>query len=246
MKILSESYKDFTELFLNINKKIIENPKEYIENINWNQCYLPFSIFTCEKTDCNINLNKLCYTASKIKTLSRVYIDKERLETFKKHLSICKGTSLTYYFNNVKPKQGTTGNNGPCIIAMVFTKKYRSEKCFSEVNIYYRTTEINRRFYADLVLFNLLMKEMPQDLIKIEHYNLIIPKAFFHTKTCLFNLKLFNANLDIDNDITKQIKSHLKKFEEHGLYNYKSIQRIQLHLNDQLNYKEVNMEALHI
>ena len=246
MKVLTLEYKDFTELFLDINRKIIQEPENYIENINWNQCYLPFSIFTCEKTDCNINLNELCYTASKIKTLSRVYIDKERLDTFKNHLKVCKGTSLTYYFNNVKPKQGTTGNNGPCIIAMVFTKKYRSEKYFSEVNIYYRTTEINRRFYADLVLFNLLMKEMPQDLIKIEHYNIIIPKAFFHTKTCLFNLNLFGANLNIDNEVTKQIKAHINRFKEHGLYNYKSIQRIQLNLEGKLNYPPVQMEKLSI
>ena len=240
------NYKNFDELFLDINKKIIEQPDKYVENINWNQCYLPFTIFESDTCDCNINLSKLCYTANKIKILSRTYINKESLQRFKEHLKVCKGTSLTYYFNNTKPKQGTTGNNGPCIISIVFTKKYRGDKYFTEANIYYRTTEINRRFYADLVLFNLFMKEMPSDLIKIEKFRIIIPKAFFHTKTCLFNLNLFNANLDIDNEITNQIKHHLKRFDEHGLYNYKSIQRIQKHLNNELQYPEVNMKELSI
>jgi len=244
--MLSLSYNTFDELFLDINKKIIEEPDKYIEDIGANQCYLPFAVFETNTCECGINLNKLCYTASKIKILSRTYINKEVLHNFKEHLKICKGTSLTYYFNNVKPKQGTTGNNGPCIISIVFTKKDRKDKYFTEANIYYRTTEINRRFYADLVLFNLFMKEMPTDLIRIEKYRIIIPKAFFHTKNCLFNLDLFNANLDLDNGVTKQIKHNLEKFDEHGLYNYKSIRRIQRHLNKELEYPEVNMEELSI
>lgn len=238
------NYNNFSDLFLDINKKIIEEPEKYVENINWNQCYLPFSIFETDTCDCNINLSELCYTSNKIKILSRTYINKERLEVFLKHIRVCKGTSITYYFNNTKPKQGTTGNNGPCIISIVFTKKYRQDKYFTEANIYYRTTEIDRRFYADLVLFNLFMKLMPTDLIKIEKYRLIIPKGFFHTKNCLFNLNLFKANLDIDNPITSQIKHHLKKFDEHGLYNYKSIQRIQKKLNGDLTWDKVDMEAL--
>lgn len=244
--MLSLKYANFTDLFLDINKKIIEEPETYVENINWNQCYLPFSVFECDTCDCNINLSELCYTANKIKILSRTYINKDTLERFKAHLRVCKGTSLTYYFNNTKPKQGTTGNNGPCIISIVFTKKYRNDKYFTEANIYYRTTEINRRFYADLVLFNLFMKEMPEDLIKVEKFRIIIPKAFLHTKNLLFNLNLFKIDLKIDNEITRQIKHHLSKFEEHGLYNYKSIQRIQLHLNNELIYDPVNMEALSI
>ena len=239
------SYNSFTDLFLDINKKIIEEPIKYVEKVDWNQWYLPFSVFECNSSDCNINLSKLCYTKTKIKALSRIYVNKDNLINFKEHLKICKGTSLTYYFNNVKPKQGTTGNNGPCIISVVFTKNSRSDKYFSECNIYYRTTELNRRFYADLVLFDLFLKELPQDYIKINKYRIIIPKAFFHSKTCLFNLDLFNAKLDPETSgVAYQIKHHLKKFEEHGLYNYKSIKRIQKHLNNELEYPEVDMKGL--
>lgn len=240
------NYNNFTDLFLDINKKIIEEPQKYTEGRNGNQFYLPFSIFTTKSCECNINLSELCYTKSKIGILSRTYINKETLEKFKNHLRICKGTSITYYFNNIKLKQGTTGNNGPCIISIVFTKENRQDKYFTEANIYYRTTEINRRFYADLVLFNLFMKEMPEDLVKIKKYRIIIPKAIFHTKNVLFNLNLFDVDLEIDNPITKQIKHHLDKFEEHGLYNYKSVRRIQRHLNNDLEYKDVDMESLSI
>ena len=240
------NYYDFTDLFIDINEKIIENPEKYTEGRNGNQFYLPFSIFTAKSCKCDINLSKLCYTKSKIGILSRTYINKENLEKFKNHLRICKGTSITYYFNNIKLKQGTTGNNGPCIISIVFTKENRQDKYFTEANIYYRTTEINRRFYADLVLFNLFMKEMPEDLVKIKKYRIIIPKAIFHTKNVLFNLNLFDVDLEIDNPITKQIKHHLDMFEEHGLYNYKSVRRIQRHLNNDLKYEYVDMESLSI
>lgn len=239
-------YKDFDELFLDINKKIIESPENYIENINWNQCYLPFSIFECDSYNCNIDIGLLGYTENKIKMLIKTYIDFEKYYKFKEHLYTCKGTSLTLYFKNIKPKQGTTGNNGPCIISMVFTKKYRGDKYFSEVNIYYRTTEINRRFYADLCLFYLIMKEMPEDIVKIEKYRIIIPKAFFHTKTILFNLNIFNANIDIDNDVTKQIKTHLLRFNSDEPINYKSHDRIRKKLIGELTYEPVKLDNLYI
>ena len=98
------NYKSFDELFIDINKKIISEPEKYIENVNWNQCYLPFTILESDTCECKINLADLSYTANKIKILSRTYIDKERLEIFKEHLKVCKGTSLTYYFKNIATK----------------------------------------------------------------------------------------------------------------------------------------------
>lgn len=240
------TYDKFSDLFLDLNKKCIEEPDKYIENINWNQFYLPFSIFECKSCNCDIDLGLLGYTSTKIKMLIKTYIDYEKLDKFKNHLKICKGTSLTLYFKNVKPKQGSTGNNGPCIICMVFTKKFRSDKYFSEVNIYYRTTEINRRFYADLCLFYLLMKEMPLDIVKINKYRIILPQGFFHTKTVLFNLNLFNANLDVDNVVTKQIKTHLNKFINADKINYKSHDRIRAKLKGELVYDKVILDNLYI
>lgn len=238
------SYKNFDNLFLDINKNIIENPDRFIEVINGLQCYMPFTIIECDSSDHNINLSELCYTASKIKSLSKSYIDKENLERFKNHLRECKGTSITYYFNNVKNKQGSRGNNGPCIISMVFTKKYRKDKFFNEVNIYYRSTEISRRFYADLVLFDLFIKSLPDDLIKIEKYRIILPKGFFHTKNCIFNLDLFKADLSKDNPVVKQIKGHLLKFDKHGLYTYKCVNRMQKKLSGERTWEKVNMKEL--
>ena len=244
--MLLKAYKDFDDLFITLNKNVIENPQEYVEFENWNQFYLPFSIFEVNSCDCKIDLGLLGYTKNKMEMLINTYIDFEKFDNFKKHLRICKGTSLTLYFKNIKPKQGTTGNNGPCIISMVFTKKYRNDKYFSEVNIFYRTTEVNRRFYADLCLFYLIMKEMPSDLVNIEKYRIIIPKPFFHTKTILFNLNIFNANLEIDNNVTKQIKNHLIKFNSDKEISYKSHDRIRRKLIGELKYDKVILDDLYI
>lgn len=244
--MLYENYNNFDDLFLNINKNIIEQADKYIEFENWNQFYLPFCILETNSCKCSLDLGRFGYTNNKIKMLIKTYIDYEKYETFKKHLYTCKGTSLTLYFKNVKPKQGTTGNNGPCIISMVFTKKYRNDKQFSEVNIYYRTTEINRRFYADLCLFYLIMKEMPSDIVNIEKYRIIIPKAFFHTKTVLFNLDIFNANIDVDNSVTKQIKKHLIKFNSNNPITYKSHDRIRRKMIGELTYEPVILDDLFI
>lgn len=235
-------YHNFDELFLNINKSVIEEPEEYVENIKGLRCYLHFLILESDSYDCNLNLGDLCYTPSKIKTLINNYIDKEVLNNFKKKLLIAKGDSLTLYFKNIKNKHGSNGDNGPCIISIVFTKKTRNDKYYTEANIYYRITEIDRRFYADLCLFNLIFRDMPE-IVKLEKIRLIIPKAFFHLKNCLFNLDIFDIDFSKNTIILQQILKN-KGYLLNNNTSYKSLNRIKKHLNKELNYKDFYIKEM--
>lgn len=203
--MIVNEYDDFTKLFYGINHSIIYEIEKYQDGNTGTNFYIKPMILKCNSHKCSLNLGDFNYSLVKMRYLVHKYIDLEELKEFKEHLENCSGTSLTYYFKTKKPQQGTTTNNGPCLLNIVLTRKSRKSlwtSCF----INYRTTEINRRFGADLILFNLFINELPS-CCDIKEIYMNLPKAYL-------NLRYATTQLDIST-LDEKVDLHKKLLKEY-------------------------------
>lgn len=225
--MIVKSYKDFTDLFNGILNDIVFHIKEYEDGNTGTNYYIKPMILKCFSSKCDLNLGDFNYSLIKMKYLVNKYIDLEQLKEFKNHLENCTGTSLTYYFKLKKPKQGTTTNNGPCLLNVVLTRLSRKSKwnrCF----INYRTTEINRRFGADLILFSKFIEELPKSC-EIEEIYLNLPKAYLNLRylTTQIPWEYLDSDIDMHKKLLKEYHQMSDKGREHSSYKSKcKIERI--------------------
>ena len=225
--MIVKSYKDFTDLFNGILNDIVFHIKEYEDGNTGTNYYIKPMILKCFSSKCDLNLGDFNYSLIKMKYLVNKYIDLEQLKEFKNHLENCTGTSLTYYFKLKKPKQGTTTNNGPCLLNVVLTRLSRKSKwnrCF----INYRTTEINRRFGADLILFSKFIEELPK-CCEIEEIYLNLPKAYLNLRylTTQIPWEYLDSEIDMHKKLLKEYHQMSDKGRKHSSYKSKcKIERI--------------------
>ena len=225
--MIVKSYKDFTDLFNGILNDIVFNIKEYEDGNTGTNYYIKPMILKCFSSKCDLNLGDFNYSLIKMKYLVNKYIDLEQLKEFKNHLENCTGTSLTYYFKMKKPKQGTTTDNGPCLLNVVLTRLSRKSKwnrCF----INYRTTEINRRFGADLILFSKFIEELPK-CCEIEEIYLNLPKCYLNLRylTTQIPWEYLDSEIDMHKKLLKEYHQMSDKGRKHSSYKSKcKIERI--------------------
>lgn len=225
--MIVKSYKDFTDLFKGILNDIVFNIKEYEDGNTGTNYYIKPMVLKCFSSKCDLNLGDFNYSLIKMKYLVNKYIDLEQLKEFKNHLENCTGTSLTYYFKMKKPKQGTTTDNGPCLLNVVLTRLSRKSKwnrCF----INYRTTEINRRFGADLILFSKFIEELPK-CCEIEEIYLNLPKAYLNLRylTTQIPWEYLDSEIDMHKKLLKEYHQMSDKGRKHSSYKSKcKIERI--------------------
>ena len=225
--MIVKSYKDFTELFYGILNDITFNIKEFEDGNTGTNYYIKPMVLKCFSSKCDLNLGDFNYSLIKMKYLVNKYIDLEQLKEFKNHLENCTGTSLTYYFKLKKPKQGTTTDNGPCLLNVVLSRLSRRSKwnrCF----INYRTTEINRRFGADLILFSKFIEELPK-CCEIEEIYLNLPKAYLNLRylTTQIHCEYLDPDIDMHKKLLKEYHQMRDKGREHSSYKSKcKIERI--------------------
>ena len=225
--MIYKSYKDFTDLFNGILNEIVFHIEEYEDGNTGTNYYIKPMILKCFSSNCDLNLGDFNYSLIKMKYLVNKYIDLEQLKEFKNHLENCTGTSLTYYFKLKKPKQGTTTDNGPCLLNVVLTRLSRKSKwnrCF----INYRTTEINRRFGADLILFSKFIEELPK-CCEIEEIYINLPKAYLNLRylTTQIPWKYLDSDIDMHKKLLKEYRQMSDKGKEYSSYKSKcKIERI--------------------
>lgn len=225
--MIVKSYKDFTDLFNGILNDIVFNIKEYEDGNTGTNYYIKPMVLKCFSSKSDLNLGDFNYSLIKMKYLVNKYIDLEQLKEFKNHLENCTGTSLTYYFKMKKPKQGTTTDNGPCLLNVVLTRLSRKSKwnrCF----INYRTTEINRRFGADLILFSKFIEELPK-CCEIEEIYLNLPKAYLNLRylTTQIPWEYLDSEIDMHKKLLKEYHQMSDKGRKHSSYKSKcKIERI--------------------
>lgn len=147
-------YRNFDEMFYNLNREILLKPEEMLDYTNGILGYMDNVFIACKDWDCNIDLGKVGYGANKWGHLLRTYINYDELCKFHERLKTASGLSLTFYFNQKKV------NNGSCLIAVVLSRKDRKDK-WTKCNVIYRTTETQRRMAADLCLIYNFINELP-------------------------------------------------------------------------------------
>ena len=225
--MIVKSYKDFTDLFNGILNDIVFNIKEYEDGNTGTNYYIKPMVLKCFSSKCDLNLGDFNYSLIKMKYLVNKYIDLEQLKEFKNHLENCTGTSLTYYFKMKKPKQGTTTDNGPCLLNVVLTRLSRKSK-WNRFFINYRTTEINRRFGADLILFSKFIEELPK-CCEIEEIYLNLPKAYLNLRylTTQIPWEYLDSEIDMHKKLLKEYHQMSDKGRKHSSYKSKcKIERI--------------------
>lgn len=168
--MLVRKYKDFDDLFINLTKEVLENPS-ILDYTNGILGYMDNIFIACKNWDCTLDLSTFGYKRNKWGHLLRTYVDYEELVAFKERLKTASGLSLTYYFKQKKV------NNGSCLIGIVLSRKNR-KKNWDKVNVLYRTTEIQRRFAADLVLVYHFIKELPHECCDIKRVTFYMPQTY--------------------------------------------------------------------
>lgn len=158
--MLFEKYKNFDEMYMKLNQKFLTHP-EIITSILSDSGYVENAVIACKSCDCTLDLSTFGYTMGKWGHLLKTYIDYDNLKTFYEKIRTVSGTSYTFYFNQKKV------NNGSCLISVVLTRKNRNAK-WSNMKVFYRVTETQRRMAADLVMLNRFVNELPEDICDIQ------------------------------------------------------------------------------
>ena len=244
MYIFTETFNNFSDLFHEIMNRIVNDISLHAENTGTN-LYLQPMIISSKSSELDLNLGDFDYTITKMKYLVNKYIDIEELKKFHEKLINSSGTSLTFYFKTIKPKQGTTTDNGPCLLNITLTRETRKSK-WTKCFINYRTTEINRRFAADLILFNKIINELPS-CCELNEFFLILPKSYVNLRyfSTQVNMDLFeNTEIDI---FKKMRKEYLKmKDVNNNFSTYKSKNRIEKKLRGLTKSEKVNLDDFKI
>lgn len=242
--MIYETYKDFDDLFLNINKNIIENPEKYINHKDSDDYYLNFCVFNILNYKANLDFSFLGYTYKKFNNLIRNYLDISKWKIFKEKLRNTTKCTLTFYFNEEKKDKGNSKENSPCILNMIFQRNNRKEK-WNTIYIYYRTTLICRTFYVDLFLFYKMLNDV-KDLCNIKNIYLIIPNGFFKILKSPWIVKYLNIDLDNSNYLKKEIKNFIDKYTIHPYHEYSTFKKTQEFLKGEYNYKPIDINNLEL
>ena len=239
------TFDDFSDLFRSMLNEIVNFP--YIlhaENTGTN-LYLQPMVLKTKSFNTELNLGDFDYTITKMKYLINKYIDIEELKKFREKLINNSGTSLTFYFKTVKPKQGTSTDNGPCLLNITLTRETRKSK-WTKCFINYRTTEINRRFAADLILFNKMLSELPS-CCELKEIYLILPKSYVDLRyfSTQINMDLLeNTEIEI---FKKMRKEYLKMKDVNNKFSsYKSKNRIEKKLRGLTESNKVDLSDFKI
>lgn len=152
--MLYREYSDFNEAFFQLNQEILKNPQmvEYlnttmggIDDIN-----LQISSSCCDK----INLGALGYKEGKWSHLVRTYLGEEKIEELRHLGENIKGLSAGFDFLR------KSTNNGACMREIIISRHKRG-KPWDTITIVWRTTELQRRWAADLILISRIMELIP-------------------------------------------------------------------------------------
>lgn len=185
---------------------------------------------------CDINISKINYTFAKWKILNNKYIDFKKYEEFKNQCKNSKARTLTFNFKIHEGKQS-------CIIALLLQRQ-ENNKPWNNMKVFYRTTEVFKKFPVDLILFSKIWEDLPNTDIK--ELELIIPTIFWRIEFLAeligegyYTIEEFNLN----NPPSDLIRHEYNKYygENANLVKYKSIRRKQ-----EMKLKRIKREDLPI
>lgn len=207
-------FEKLKDVFRGVNREYLVNPHDTVEYSRSFQSYIDdlfIEIGPDMSLDLDINLHRIGFDpARKWSHLVKSYIDPEAYEQFWESVVTSGGTSIQFRFNNRK------GPNGPCLIALVFTRD-NGKKPWNKVKIIWRTTELQRKFGADLVLINKILTEIPEEAkewVKLEKITFYLAQAYQSALLVGPLTELFCDwdEIDFTHEHTKKMKSRFDKF----------------------------------
>lgn len=218
-------YKNFDDIYYNLSRLPLLEYDKYKNNLklSGSTYYMNNIVIEVPNFYCSLDMSKLNYTILKWKILVNKYIDKSDYFNFKEKLINNRSKSCTF---NFKIHQGEKDG---CLVALVVTRN-NSNTPWENLYIYYRVTEVYKKFPVDLILFNKICNELPN----CNFTNIIfhIPEISFRQEflteligSGYFTLEEFTE----DNFATNRVKELWNKYYTKGaeLSKYHSIARKQ-------------------
>lgn len=205
--MLYREYKDFNEAYLELNREILQKPQlvEYlnttmggIDNIN-----LEIQSSKCDKID----LGALGYKIGKWTHLVKTYLGPDKVEELRHLGENIGGLSVGFDFLR------KTTHNGACMVGIILSRHKRGQP-WDTLTVIWRTTELQRRWAADLILIHRIAELIPNSNFKRFQFQMatayqsamyIIPLV-----TPVFGLKI--KDLDPNHFYTKVIITREQKY----------------------------------
>lgn len=222
--MLVRKYQNLTEMFMELNREIISKPSQMLDYVHGILGYIDNVVLASKSCDFDFDLSKVGYKVGKWSHLLRTYVDYEELIEFHKKLEDSTALSLTYYFKQKK------ANNGSCLIAIVVSRNDRKKK-WTKVNVLYRTTEVQRRFAADLTLVQSFIKELPS-CCEINRIIFYFPQMYISAKVLNGYFNLFGIPMESLDKSNEWVKTMIRDYELNyvpgsRITTYQSIARMQ-------------------
>lgn len=242
-------YKSLTDLYLLLNRDIILHPEEYVEKVPGAAAYIRPLLLESSSSEFNLNISNMCYSKNKFNRLKNTYISQDELKRFKEKVKVQTGMSVTFYFNQEKKKQGTTSDNGPCLISIVLTRPDKRSK-WDTATLMYRTTQLNRIFAVDMLLVSKFIQELP-DNCEIQTVRLFIPQPWQNVTIMPAYLKLFNVRedeIDSDHPYHEKLRMAFKRnfMDPKKLSSYKLVKREQMKYFGLKTWPDLDQDNYHV
>lgn len=167
-------YQSLDKVHHDFSRLIFDHFSEYESDftLSGSTWYLRDVILDIKSPECTIDMSKLNYTINKWETLKNKYIDFYKWNEFRERLKTSKSKSITFNFKI------HTGDKDGCLVAMVLTRLNPS-KPWTDCHVYYRVTEIFKKFAIDLILFHKIWNDLKTANCNLTNLRLHIPIMFF-------------------------------------------------------------------
>lgn len=161
-------YQDFNEAFYEFNRKVLTEPiVEYLNTTmgGMSQVMVKVKSSKCDKID----LGKLGYSPRKWDHLIKNYLGSDKIDELKN-----MGVGVSGLSTGMDFLRKTIGN-GACMREIVINREKR-KKPWTSITVIWRTTELQRRWAADLILIHRMMELIPNSEFK--EINLYMVSAY--------------------------------------------------------------------
>lgn len=215
--MLYRQYENFEQAYLGLNQEILRNPS-LIEYLNTTMGGIDQVIIQTTSKECgNLNLGALGYKINKWDHLVKTYLGPDKIEELKHLGENISGLSAGFDFLR------KTTHNGACMREIIISREKR-KKPWDTLTVVWRTTELQRRWMADLILISRMAELIPNT--NFTKFNLVLTTCYQSAMYIIPILKpVFNidtSELDPKNPYTKVIITREAKYykpdkHEHSL-----------------------------
>lgn len=218
-------YKNFDELFYNLNREILKTPQNNLDYTVSAIGYADDVVIQTESHDCTLNLADFGYKMAKWTRTVNAVVGKINLYNFHQELKLATGNCCMFNFYN----EGMT--KGGSLISIVLRR--HDKRCkWKECTVFFRTVEVEREFAIYLVLLHTLLRDLPKSCCNVSDVTLFVTQMSASAVAYNAFLEYFDLGieeLDETHPFIKAMKNAKQKYFTEGckLSNYNVIKRLQ-------------------